>query len=376
MYEFFLIKGQLIKNSMRGYDMETYAGVMKAGELVNRYHIPHRDFSKNTGYQRLPGKSRVNKLARDLKEGHVDLPTSLLLSVRDDNELRPVLEDGRYILSLPNNGDKPFYVVDGQHRLEALRKLIIEEQNEEWADYLIPVNIIFGSDENSEMAQFHTVNSNAKSIPTDLAFDLLKQRAKRDEVFFIHLNETRAGWKVLCQELTEKVAKHPGIWFGKIRFPNEGKRSTLIRSNAFASSLKGVVAQKHFTHLIPEMRVKVICAYWEGIARALPECFTGSPDKYNIQKTVGVYVFHDLLPTVLASAQYFHSPIDAPETYYGLLGATLQQLNGDNSIGTKSVGADFWKMGAEGASGAYSSGAGRRVLGQRIERELREDLNN
>ena len=39
---------------------------------------------------------------------------------------------------------------------------------------------MIGADETEEMTQFYVINSTAKSVRTDLALDLLKQRAEND----------------------------------------------------------------------------------------------------------------------------------------------------------------------------------------------------
>lgn len=373
MYEVMLLKGQPIYNSIRGEVLDTFVGALKVSELIERYQIPHRIHAKDEGYQRKPSASRVNKLARDLHKGRVDLPTSVLLSVRNP-ELSPRLDSsGRYILTLPADGTRPFYVVDGQHRLEALKKAIDEDSDSPWFDFKIHAVIIFGADKGVEMDQFHTVNSNAKSISTDLALDLLKTRAKQDDKFRKYLIEEGQGWKVTSQELTEKVSQR-GMWKGKIRFPNEPKGRTLIGSNSFVTSLRRALEQENFATYLPEQRADIINVYWQGIAKALPECFE-DPDEYNIQKTVGVYVLHHLLPTVLSYAIRLGMPVDEPDTYHRLFDDTLNGLTGDNQVEGEAVGPNFWKVGAEGASGTYSSGAGQRVLREKIRRELQENLS-
>ena len=49
-----------------------------------------------------------------------------------------------------------------------------------WGEILIPFVCMIGAGERQEMEQFYVVNSNAKSVRTDLAMDLLKQRAESD----------------------------------------------------------------------------------------------------------------------------------------------------------------------------------------------------
>lgn len=370
-YEMFLLKAQPVRNSIRG-ERDTFIASLKFGELVTRYQIPHRVHATDEGYQRKPSASRVNKLARDLHAKRVDLPTAVLLSVRN-SELYPRLDSsGRYILSVPDDGTRPFFVVDGQHRIEALRKVMEEDPDAEWSDFRIPAVIIFGADRGVEMDQFHVVNSNAKSISTDLALDLLKTRARQDDTFRKYLDSVGEGWKVISQGLSERVARR-GLWKGRIRFPNEPKGATVINSNSFVTSLRRALEQENFATYMPDQRADIIDAFWSGIKEALPECFD-NPADYNIQKTVGVYVLHYLLPTVLEYAVKFGNPVFEADTYYQLFSQTLWDLSGDNQLDGDAVGSDFWRVGPEGASGTFSSGAGQRVLREKIRRELAENL--
>ncbi|MCY3908388.1 MAG: hypothetical protein OXF63_14195 [Anaerolineaceae bacterium] len=178
-------------------------------------------------------------------------------------------------------------------------------------------------------------------------------------------------WKVNAQELTDMVARR-GVWIDRIRFPNEAKGNTLITSNSFASSLKPPLRQTNFNVLPTGQRANIVDAYWRGIEKVLPECFR-TPKRYNIQKTVGVYVFHDLLSFVLHHAASAGSPVDHPDSYAGILGKTLRRLNGENLLGEEASGPDFWKMGREGISGVYSSGSGRQRLVQLIGDALQQD---
>ncbi len=372
-YEVMLLKGQPIQHSIRGA-RDTFVGTLKFGELVDRYQIPHRVHSADEGYQRKASATRINKLVRDLHGRRVDLPTAILLSIRDA-DLYPRLDSsGRYILTLPANGKRLFYVVDGQHRLEALKKVLDEDPEGDWRDFKIPAVIIFGADDGVEMDQFHIVNSNQKGISSDLTLDLMKTRAMRDDAYRKYLDGIGEGWKVISQDLTERVAKKL-LWKGKIRFPGEPKGTTIINSNSFVTSLKRALDQVNFSTYLPEQRASIIDAYWRGVRDALPECFD-HPNDFNIQKTVGVYVLHHLLPDVLEYASKFGNPVEESDTYRRILGDTLVDLTGDNQMNEAATGAGFWRVGAEGASGTYSSGAGQRVLREMIRRELIANLED
>lgn len=372
-YEVFVLEGQPLMNTVGVTKPRTFVGSLKFGELVDRYEIPYKDHEEREGYQRKASPTRVRKLAQDLMRGNVDLPTAVLLSVRNQDLMPRLDSSDRYILSLPDNGDSPLYVVDGQHRLEALKQAMTEDPEGDWGEFKVHTVFMFGADENAEMHQFHTVNVNAKSVPTDLAFDLLKTLADKDDDYKTYLVAKGEDWKRTGYKLTEMVAKRRA-WRGKIRFPNQDKRKTLIKSNAFVSSLRRVLEQENFAKYTMGQRAEIIDAFWQGIGIVLTPCFE-RPDDYNIQKTVGVSVINLILPRVLSYAQDSSSPLAEPETYANILQETLSGLSGDNRLGGVAEGAAFWRVGESGASGVYTNYAGRRVLTARLLNDLDQHMS-
>ncbi len=71
-------------------------GVMNAGTLTGNYVIPRRDQRHKSGYQREASISRVNKLIQQLSLNRVDLPTAVLLNMREfDTDQHLVEENGQ-----------------------------------------------------------------------------------------------------------------------------------------------------------------------------------------------------------------------------------------------------------------------------------------
>jgi DGQHR domain-containing protein len=336
-------------------------GVMKAGTLTKNYVIPRRDQRNKTGYQREASSSRVNKLVTQLSLNRVDLPTAVLLNMRDyDPEQHVVDEDGQTYLNL--NGS-PLYVVDGQHRIVALDKLV-DSDPDRWSDFEIPFSCLLGADEREEMEQFYVVNSTAKSVRTDLAFDLLKQRAETDPEVMKGLVESNEQWKVEAQALTEALAETE-IWRSRIRFPGEEKGVTTINSSGMATSLKALLDTPYFGAVSRPNQIKILDSYWKGITLCLPEVIS-APQEHALQKSTGVQVMHSILVQIieyLRSKGY--SPIE-PDSYADVMRDPLEELEGDTSAGGIVTGADFWRAGPDGAAGQYSSNAGRRVLTAKI----------
>jgi DGQHR domain-containing protein len=343
-------------------------GVITAGQLVKRYTVPQRDARNKRGYQRPVSMARVNKLANDLRTGRVDLPTAVLLNVRDSAEgiVEEINEVG-WTMFQPNGHE--LFVVDGQHRIEALAKLV-EENEEKWSPYQVPFVCMLGADEIEEMTQFYVVNSTAKSVRTDLALDLLKQRAENDPNLMASLVEKGEDWKVEGQTIAEELAK-TRLWKDRIRFPGDPQGETTIGSAGIVSSLKQILSTPYFGQISTQNRLGILTAYWEGVALVLPDVFR-NPTEYGLQKSTGVQIMHSLLISVLELLRSTGQSVLDPEAYSEALSEALLSLEGDTAEGDVARGADFWLAGVQGAAGSFSSNAGRRVLLARLRTELPE----
>jgi hypothetical protein len=135
------------------------------------------------------------------------------------------------------------------------------------------------------------------------------------------------------------------------------------------SSIRPLLATPYFEAIATPDKVRVLVAYWEGIARVLPEVFMGAV-KYALQKATGVQVMHKLLIVVLESLRTQGKPVLDPGSYEALLHGPLLHLEGDTASGHSVRGADFWKVGGPGAAGSFSNNAGRRVLTARLKAAL------
>jgi DGQHR domain-containing protein len=338
-------------------------GVITAGKLTQGYEIPRRDFRKRTGYQRDVSVSRVNRLVNDLRKKRVDLPTAVLVNIRDfnaDTHLKREPDGKSYILCPDGH---PLYVVDGQHRIEALSRLVAENP-EEWSRFEVAFTCMLGASELEEMEEFYVVNSTAKSVRTDLALDLLKQRAESDPRIMESLLETGQSWKVEAQAIAEELSKTP-IWHGRIRFPGEPKGLTTIGSSGIVSSLQMLLSNHFFGSIQPKQRLQILDAYWKGIMKVLPE-IAQDPTSFALQKSTGVQVMHQILVPVLEYLRSVGKSLVDPTSYEEAVRDALLELEGDTTEGGVARGLDFWRSGSEGAAGSFSSNAGRRVLTARI----------
>jgi len=263
-------------------------------------------------------------------------------------------------------------VVDGQHRVEALVRLYQKNgaSKEKWENFAIPFICLLGADRDGEMTEFHVVNTNAKSIDTGLAIDILKQRADNSAAVRDHLTETGRAWVQKAGTLTQMLSTFD-IWKGRIRFPNQEKKGTLITNNGMAASLRPLVEQPGYFQSIgdAEQQVRVINAFWEGIKIAIPEVME-RPEDFNIQRNIGVVALHAVMVNVLAVMSSKGMSVLDPGNFSEVMDVPLKELGGRNQDGSWVQGEDFWRRGAMGASSLFNGRTGRRILQAQITEKL------
>ena len=321
-----------------------------------------------SGYQREAVKTRVNSLVKELKAKRVDLPTAILLNLRKFQASQHI-PDGGILTTLVLSEEDHLFVVDGQHRVESLIALF-NEDSDQWGSYAVPFVCLLGADLNGEMTEFHVVNSNAKSIGTGLAMDLLRRRAEASDIVRDQLVETGRVWINTASQLTNELKKTE-TWQGKIQFPGQSKSGTLITNNGMITSLRPLVEQPGYFQSVgdPDQQCRILDAYWKGIKKVLPEAMA-DPERFNLQRTLGTTALHGVFINVLAVMVSEGRSVLNHEDYADIMGEALSELGETNGEGAFVEGADFWKRGAEGASGLFNGRPGSRVLQAKIKERL------
>ena len=364
-----IIEGQKLRTGV-----PVVAGYIPAGLLIpDNFDIPTYDPRTGRGYQRPLQESRVNELAADLKKKRVDLPTAILLNLRN-REARQAIQDSRLRLSFLRDSASSailFHVVDGQHRVAALKKLMEDDPDGGWEEFLIPFICMVGATEPEEMEQFYVVNSRAKSVRTDLAFALLRKLTDRDPKMLERLEEKGRGWQVTAEKLVEALAETSSVWRGLIRLAAMEKGSTTMPSASMVTSLKPLLASPFFGRLSFVQQQQVIEAFWTGLREVMRPAFD-EPNEYVVQKGVGVIVLHAILVDLMEIVRNSGRSVIEASTYRDIMQEPIESLQGEaqDGVGTPVTGVEFWRTAPQGAAGSYSSSAGRRVLISKIRQLL------
>jgi len=277
-----------------------YVTVMKASDLLYYCKIDRWDEKNPEGYQRALLDTRVNSAARYLLDEDGIFPTSILVNVRGKTEFIPSTSLDSYaelgVLRIPHSS-LPFWIIDGQHRLIAIK--LASKENPRLDNFAIPISIITFNSQYEEMRMFYIVNSRQKSVPTGLALEHLNRTViEKGEEQVRKYEQKNKFFAALSIPILKILNTHPrSPWYNKIILPNEKRKPNHVISQvSFADSLGRILKELNEDEL-KEIKMGplnfslYLINYWLAISEIYPEAFK-NPKEYIIQKTHGCYTFH------------------------------------------------------------------------------------
>jgi len=301
----------------KGEPVDLYLAAVPAEEVSRRKKIDVQSQDNPQGYQRRLDTGRVRAITKYVLSGEGMLPTALLVNIRQGAWFEPYQgSDGGFGV-LNFNEDQPWWVEDGQHRsggvdeatqVRAEQAINRKTNKPEPLNYDLPVVFCLNFARADEMDLFNIVNSKARSVPTDLVasiiFNRVTEERGKDEpgkVSVVNLRKA-AGVKV-GRFLADRTP-----WKGHIQDVNEDKDliSKPMQANTFASTLMPAMRER-FVHTRfltnpddPDWTelARIVQRYWEVLADLMPEAFADIAH-YSVQRPVGVYAFHELLPEIM-----------------------------------------------------------------------------
>lgn len=157
------MKVKAIKLSQK--NNELYLFTARAKDLWAMLQINERSEDKEDGYQRTLSVSRAEDIKKFIASGNPVAP-AIVISL-SQNHAR--FDDVNAELEIDDVSDAG-WVIDGQHRLRGADLADVESD----LPIELPVVAFIGLDDVSQIAQFVTINREAKGVPTSLYYDLLK----------------------------------------------------------------------------------------------------------------------------------------------------------------------------------------------------------
>jgi len=319
---------QRFRQMHRGQPVDLYIAAITAEEIIARSKIDIYSDANPGGYQRALQEPRTRSIAAYVIKGEGLMPTSLGVNIRNGQaSFEPLagLPLGDSFGWLHFDEAEPWYVWEGQHRtggldlaigLQRSRKHRKSDDAEAAAQatedavlgYDLPVTFTIGLSQDDEMDVFQIVNSKQRPVPTDLVAEITYKRVTeargQDDPGKIVVGALRKAAGVAVGKYL--AAREP--WAGHIQPVNAPKDviNQPMQANTFASTLLPLMRERwvHTRFLTnpddPQWAelAKVVARYWEVLAELMPEAFADIAH-YSVQRPVGVYAFHELLPDVM-----------------------------------------------------------------------------
>jgi DGQHR domain-containing protein len=294
------------------YDL--YLTTLPMNYLALRADYDRWSKENREGYQRPTMESRFRRtggtsIVRYLLEEMGVFPTSVLLNARCDlnfNEELKITEKISYgKLMIPDN--EKLWIVDGQHRLEALKR--VTSIRSEFEKYPVPVTIMALKDKFEEMLLFYIVNSRQRKIPTDIAYRHLQSMVEKVEVkeqytwiknVLLGPEERRKGVAALIVDYLIEDLESP--FYGRVRFVGEDRETWhLTDDSVLIRYVSKLLSEKTFSLMDPSAVADLLIQYWRAIEELYPSCFKeGESESYTLLKHTGIASLTYLFPTMYA----------------------------------------------------------------------------
>ena len=294
---------EFIQNSNKFYVI-----TIKISELINMYEIDYYDSKYNPkGYQRQIQSNHRKKIIDYLMEDDNPIMNTAIIGSIEYSQIKYNQDSISF--------EKNIKIVDGQHRLEAFRKLKQDnpdEFNYKFNDYSIPLIIIPIEDTSLvEIETFININNKNKRVSTALAQSLLEEirKEKNKDLYEKTINIDPQNIKKrqelvssIAHRMVELINGNPkGLWFEHVKFGDGNNKYKTISINAFISTLIPIIDKytqlKYYDQINIEETIdkltKLIENAWIIVEKKWYIAMNNNG--YNIQKGIGVYPLHHIL---------------------------------------------------------------------------------
>jgi len=280
-----------------------YVTSIPAIELIERCAIDRWTPENTRGYQRLPQDNRFKQkrgsIVRYLTKDQGCFPTSILINVRGNLTYTMEQDLGwSSIGCLEIDDSEKLWLLDGQHRVEALRRA--KEINIKFENYPVLVSILRLPNRFDELMYFYIVNRRQRGVPIDLVYRHLQLMLRERGEIWLQEFEGKAGlYRGKAAEIVDMLNDDlRSIWKGRIRQVTEIRRDEhLVRDQKMINLIAGILGSKVCARLTNEEAADLLVDYWNSINRLYPGAFA-DPRVYTLLGDQGVTSLHMLFPAI------------------------------------------------------------------------------
>lgn len=227
-------------------ELKSFAAAAAApsiSDALEGLEIADAPYSEADPFQRLVDETRVRKIARYLLSDGSMIPNAIILAIRDQAEVT-IEDDARCEGSLRititwGDSERPLNVIDGQHRLEAFRRLIADGHTQ-FGDYALCITLLLDLPYFEQAELFSVINGQQKPVNRSRIYDLLGYYPTHDEKLRHKAFEGELAISRFCHQIV-KVLNQSKVspWTNRIKMRGEG--AGVVSQAAFVDQLINLV---------------------------------------------------------------------------------------------------------------------------------------
>ncbi len=263
-------------------------------------------------YQRVLDRSRAKAISNYLKTEDALLPNGIILAANDGVDIQ--VRNHEVIFEwdaeeLP----QPFNIIDGQHRVEGL-KLLAADNDDQYGGFQVPATILIDLPFYSQAELFATINGEQKKVSKSQIFDLLGYKPVEDVKLREQAYLSEMHIQRFCHHAIKVLnASQKSPWHLRIKMRGSGEG--VVTQAAFVDHLSELCAPKkarQHARFIPVLYhflknddlagiARLLLIYFIGVRHAKPKFWetNESLQKCLFGKTNGVvvllWVLHDMI---------------------------------------------------------------------------------
>ena len=161
-------------------------------------------------------------------------PTSILVNIRGEAKFKEEASLGWCSIGRLDVGEERFWLIDGQHRIEALKRAM--ERNSDFERCPVILSILRQPARFDELMLFYIVNRGQKSVPTDLAYRHLQRMLwEKGTSWLADLEGSRGVRLSLASEAVDGLNSEPrSSFYRRIKMVGqESDEKTIVSDKPF-----------------------------------------------------------------------------------------------------------------------------------------------
>lgn len=329
----------------------------------NFYTVDKLEPQTQEGYQRILDDRRASRLTRHLTEannlGYAHLPTTIFLATDKSLDYN---EDSS-ILTFDTGIVGPFSVVDGQHRIEGLRKAI--EIEPAMRDFQLPVTIASSLDNTHQMYHFYIVNTTQVSVDASMVQQITRRFTEMEGIkelpyipFWLQ-RRIAGGRDASSLRMVEFLNEDPDSpLYGLVQMANDPVSRNKIKQSSIVNviSKEVLVASNPLSvqETDPVRAARILLNYF----RAIDRMFVDGRDRKKtvVYKSNGIFFFLGISKWVF-SAIYSSTKDFTIMSIEQIIERALAEIDDEYRL----IGSPDWWMQGQGASRLNRANARRYI---------------